>query len=288
MYTELMVKHHHVNLWTEAFLHDHPQKPALICISGAGAPARFWTDEFCLDIFNSGFDVIRFDHRDCGLSDAIDWDSHPYTIEDLATDVIQIINSYGIQRSHVIGHSMGGIVAQWLAIKHPARLLSFTSMSVATCGHQCTPPKEFMDILMQNIPTQHFDNDLPAFLRSWNLLNGSCVMDEQAARKYTQDLYIRSQHKVGVAWHHIWCEKDYMDLKALLPTITLPGLFIHGEQDPLISLEGSLMTQRYTPNSKMLVIPHMGHMIFNRDIEKNITQALLSHLLSANLPIRVV
>jgi pimeloyl-ACP methyl ester carboxylesterase len=277
MYTESFVKNKNLNIWTEAFIEDNPQRLSVILINGAGAPARFWTEKFCNEIFNAGFNVIRFDHRDSGLSDAVDWDKNPYTIEDLSGDVIQIMDTYGIQRAHVVGHSMGGIVAQWLAIKHSERLLGFTSMSVATCGLQHTPSKEIMHILMQNNPSQHFENDLPAFMRSWRILNGSCVMDEDAAIKYTQDLYIRSKHTVGVAWHHIWCEQDYLDIKKMLQEITVPGLFIHGELDPLIPVEGARETHRLTPGSNLVIIPSMGHMIFNRNIEQLIIQSLLSH-----------
>lgn len=266
-----------LTLWTQRFT-SNPSADTCVLISGAGAPAMFWTDEFCQKIVASGFNVIRFDNRDIGLSDPVDWDKNPYSIEDLARDVLNILDAYGIDSAHVVGHSMGGIVAQWLAMQYPTRIKSYTSISVATCGIAGEPPSEIMEVLLENKPTQHFINDLPGFMRSWGILNGNYELDRKLAEKYTQDLYIRSKHKVDVAWHHIWCEQGYLDLTNRLRQITVSGLFIHGEVDPLVPVKAGIETQRQALHSELLIIPGMGHMIFNRSLEDIIANAIITHV----------
>ena len=244
---------------------------------------KLWTDVYCEKMVNAGYSVIRFDHRDQGLSDGVDWEKNPYTIEDIAKDVINILNAYDINKAHVVGHSMGGMIAQWLAYTHPQRIISYTSISVATCGMIGQPPKEVMDILMQNQPTQSFENDLNGFMRSWKVLNGNYEINSQIAKKYTEDFYIRSKHPVGVAWHHIWCQQNSVDLSDKIKQITSHGLFIHGELDPLISVNGAVQTQKIVPNSRLMIITGMGHMIFNRELEDTICKALIEHFKAAEV-----
>ena len=181
-----IVSSNDLKLWTENFFNESSHSVCIL-ISGAGAPALFWTDVFCEKLVNAGYSVIRFDHRDQGLSDVVDWKTNPYTIEDIAKDVINILDAYDINKAHVVGHSMGGIIAQWLAYAYPQRILSYTSISVATCGITGQPPKKVMDVLMENQPTQNFENDLNGFMRSWKVLNGNYEIDSQIAKKYTED-----------------------------------------------------------------------------------------------------
>jgi pimeloyl-ACP methyl ester carboxylesterase len=270
-----------LELWTQMITnHSSNLTTPIILISGAGAHAMFWTDTFCQQFIDAGFYVIRFDHRDCGLSDAVNWESQPYTIEDLAGDVLKIMDEYGIKKFHVIGHSMGGIIAQWLAYKSPQRILTYTSISVATCGMTGQPPKEVMDVLLQNQPTQNFAIDLNGYMRSWEILNGTYRVDIEAATTYTEDFYTRSKHLAGVAWHHIWCQQNYIDLRKQIKQIKLPGLFIHGDLDPLIPVKAAIETQKYAPHSRMIIIPGMGHMIFNKNLEKTIAMEIIRHIKS--------
>jgi len=141
-----------LTLWTEAV--GDPKNPACVLISGAGAPAKFWTDEFCKMIAKGGYYVIRFDHRDQGLSSAVDFEHHPYTVRDMAGDVMAVLDGYHIKKAHIVGHSMGGMIAQLVAIEHPDRVLSMISMSVGTVGQLSAPSQEIMTVLLENKPTQ--------------------------------------------------------------------------------------------------------------------------------------
>lgn len=267
-----------LSLWTQELSLKNTEKNVCVLIAGAGAPAMFWTDKFCDQLISANLNVIRFDHRDQGLSDAINWGLHPYTLDDLATDVIAILDAYQIEKAHLIGHSMGGMITQWMAIKYPTRLKSYTSISASTSGAASQPPKEVMEVLMKNQPSQQFDADLTGFMKSWEILNGDYPLDYDMAYHYTRDFYIRSKHPVGIAWHHIWCQEKYVDLRNQLKLITMPGLFLHGDKDPLIPIQGAIETQKLTQNSRMIAVSGMGHMIFNRELEKLIAQHLLGHI----------
>ena len=152
-------------------------------------------------------------------------------------------------------------------------------MSVATTGSASFPPKKIMDALLENQPTQNFVSDLPGFMKSWHILNGTFEIDEDMATSYTRDFYIRSKHKVDVAWNHIRCQEKLGDLGKQLAKNTVPGLFIHGKLDPLIPVKAAIDTANATPHSELSVIPGMGHMFFNRSLEKLIAEFLIKHFL---------
>lgn len=278
---EKRVHHNDISLYTESFgSADHA---AVVLISGAGAPARFWTDELCTKIVDAGYFVIRFDHRDSGLSSAVDFAEHPYTVMDLAADVIAVLDAYDIEKAHMVGHSMGGTIAQLLAIHYPKRVLSMTSMSVGTVGKIGVPPQEVMAILLENNPTQNFEESLPGFMKSWYVLNGDFEVDASMAHMYTRDLYERSQHPVGVAWSHIKAQSGFDNLAADLHTISVPAFFIHGEKDCLIPAAAGIATAKAVPYAQMHVVPGMGHMIFNRTLENVIARILIENFRRADI-----
>lgn len=270
-----IVKSGPLNLWVEGL--GNPANECCLLISGAGASAMFWSDSFCQYLIDAGYFVIRFDHRDQNMSTAVNWSEDPYTLHDLAIDAIHVLDAYRIKKAHVVGHSMGGTIAQLLAIHYPDRLISFTSMSVSTVGEITSPPKEVMDVLLENNPTQSFEADLPGFMRSWKILNGSIELDKELAIAYTKDLYQRTSHPIGVAWNHIRCQGALGNIGDGLKTNTVPALFIHGEDDLLIPIQGGIDTFETTANARMVKIPRMGHMIFNKGLQKTIADELILH-----------
>lgn len=273
MPTSQHVQHKGLKLWCEAI--GDPSRPAVILISGAGAHAHFWTDSFCDRLVQGGYYVVRFDHRDSGLSSAVDFDRNPYSVADLAEDVMAIMNAFEVKKAHVVGHSMGGTIAQLLAIFHPDRLLSFTSISVTPIGTSVTISEDVMKALLENKPTQKFEESLNGFMRSWKILNGDLPVDEDMAREYTKELYTRSLHPVGVAWNHIHCQEHIPPLPHQLSEVSVPGLFLHGEKDCLLPARAVS-----TPDTKLIktmIVPKMGHMMFHKKLQQQIAQLLLDH-----------
>jgi len=276
MKQEHFVKNDSVKLWVETM--GDVSRPAVVLIAGAGAHARFWSDPLCEKICEGGYFVIRFDHRDIGLSSAIDYEINPYTLRDLVGDVLAVLDQFRIKKAHVVGHSMGGTIAQLMAIHHPDRVVSYTSMSVAAVGGDTTQPSdETMAALLENKPTQNFKESLPGFMRSWEILNGNVPLDRKMAEEYTQELYERSDHEAGVAWNHIHAQEKIGDLSKSLEKLTIPGLFVHGEKDPLIPVQGGINTANAASNAALQVIPDMGHMMFNSDLQKRLASILLKH-----------
>ena len=277
---ERIVNNNNITLWTESF--GDVRNPTIVFISGAGASSRFWTDAFIKQIVDFGYFVIRFDHRDSGLSSAVDFEKNPYTVLNLAKDVIAILDAYNIEKAHVVGHSMGGTIVQLLAIHYPQRVLSITSMSVGTVGEVAAPSQETMDVLLENKPTQNFEESLPGFMESWKLLNGNFEVDQELATEYTKDLYERSNHPVGVARNHIKAQEEFTDLSVQLKSIVVPAFFIHGQEDLLIPVQAGIATAKVVSNAKIDVIPDMGHMIFNRELEQNLANILILNFKSVH------
>jgi pimeloyl-ACP methyl ester carboxylesterase len=121
---EKTVRSGDLELWTESF--GDASRPTVLLIMGVMNQGILWPDEFCAEIADSGYHVIRYDHRDTGQSSSVDFEEHPYTLDDLASDALKVLDGYGVEKAHVVGLSMGGFLAQLLALDHPDRILSLT------------------------------------------------------------------------------------------------------------------------------------------------------------------
>ena len=269
------VQHNGLKLWCEAI--GEPFNPAVVLISGAGAHARFWSDFFCSILAQGGRFVIRFDHRDSGLSSAVDFERTPYSAADLGADVIAIMDGFGVNKAHVVGHSMGGAIAQLLALFHPGRLHSFTSISAPILGHSASVSEEVMAALLENKPTQNFEESMHGFMRSWEILNGDFSVDEEMAKEYTNELYTRSIHPVGIARNHIRCQSFIQQCALKLSDVPVPGLFLHGEKDSLIPPPSCQLILAPDSLVHAQMIPKMGHMIFHKELQQCIANLLLEH-----------
>ena len=275
------VKIGEINIHTESF--GDIADPAFLLISGAGASARFWTDSFCKQLSKLGYFVIRFDNRDTGLSSGIDFENKPYALSDLTDDAIKILDAYHIEKAHVVGHSMGGYIAQDIALRYPRRVNSIIVISAGPIGiiegvdltltsnEQAILDKCWKEML-KNKPTQNFDESLDGFMGVWKYLNGNFELDYDLAREYTSDIYFRSKHRVGVAKSHVQVmEQVYKEMKKRshdLALIQVPTLIIHGSKDPLAVPRIAKELSKAIKNSRFVLVENMGHMIFNRGLEE--------------------
>ncbi len=293
---EKIVKVEDIELWTDS--EGAPADPACLLIAGAGAHARFWSDSFCDALVRKGFFVIRYDLRDTGKSSAVQFATNPYTLADLADDAMKILDAYGIEKAHLIGHSLGGYIGQYAAIHHPDRVLSLVSMSAGPLGS--TPlteepwseeEKELMNktwqIMLKNKPSTNFEESYPGYQTVWKYLNGDYFLDEELARSYTKDLFERSNHKPGVAMSHLSVMRGIATKMAErseeLKRIKAPTLVVHGEKDYLVPAErGGASTVEGIPNAKYELIPRMGHMLFNHDLEEKLVTIISDHFHSVS------
>ncbi|WP_158816990.1 alpha/beta fold hydrolase [Methylocapsa sp. S129] len=255
---------------------DH--EPILL-ISGLGVQMIRWTVPFCETLASQGYRVIRFDNRDVGLSTYFDSavpdlavvaraaargepPQIPYTLYDMADDAIGLLDALQIDRAHVVGRSMGGMIAQIVASEHPLRTRSLTSIMSSTGNPdlpQATP--EAMAVLTQ--PAPHPSEDEEAFLvhnvRVARVIGSpGYPFDEGAHRAQIVAEYRRAYNPAGFG-RQIAAMVATGDRRTRLNAIVAPTLIVHGAADPLIPLTGGQDTAANISGAELLAIEGMGH-----------------------------
>lgn len=286
-------------IWTESL--GSIKNPAVLLISGAGAHAHFWTDLFCEEIVKGGFFVIRYDHRDVGLSSGGDYQEQPYKVEDLTFDAVGVLEGYGVHKAHLVGHSMGGIIAQLFASMCTEKVLSLVSLCSGPAG--ATPLTDLplteeeqmlvdktREINASNKPTASFEESLPGFMRMWERWNGTLPLDRELAIDFTREFFTRTRHKINVPKGHphlraIRVGLETMHLRRdIFKTIRAPALIIQGEEDYLlVPRRGGIALAKELPQSILKLIPKMGHMFFNKECQKLLADLIVEFFKSTEL-----
>jgi len=254
-----------------------PSARPLVLIMGLGAQMILWDEELCEMFAARGFYVVRFDNRDCGLSTKLDhagtpsaWGAMqaaaarkrveaPYTLSDMADDAIGLMDVLGIARAHVVGASMGGMIAQTLAIRHPDRLLSLTSI-MSTTGHPDVPSAspEAMQVLLTPVPSDR-EAYVERAIRSWRVIGSKGFpIDEEAVKRRAARSFDRSFHPAGIARQLVAIIASG-NRTAALRDVRTPTLVIHGNVDPLAHPDGGRHTAATIPDAELLLIEGMGH-----------------------------
>ncbi|HET9732071.1 MAG TPA: alpha/beta hydrolase [Acidimicrobiales bacterium] len=247
------------------------EAPPLLLIMGLGAQMTAWDDEFCRLLADAGFLVIRYDNRDTGLSSKLDGtvdiaaiffgdtSGAPYTIEDMADDADGILEALDVPSAHVVGASMGGMIAQALAIRHPNRVKTLCSI-MSTTGDPTVgqPTEEVIASMLQPGPIDRQGN-IEASLTSQQLIGSPAYpVDEERFRRRAGEAYDRAFFPEGVA-RHVAAILASPDRTPGLRGLRLPTLVVHGDADPLVTPTGGKATAAAVPNAELLVIPGMGH-----------------------------
>lgn len=252
--------------------------PPILLIMGLGGQLTLWPVEFCEALVAHGFRVIRYDNRDIGLSTKFDHAGVPdmaallmasltgktpdvaYTLDDMAADGIGLLDALGIDRAHIVGASMGGMIAQMVAATYPERTLSLTSI-MSTTGNPAIPPArpEALAVLT-NRPATTDPDALVAFSVNAARVIGSPAYPASEERLLTRvraDLQ-RSYSPTGYM-RQMAAVVAGGDRRARLATVTAPTLVIHGDADPLVSIEGGRDTAASIKGAELKIIPGMGH-----------------------------
>ncbi len=258
-------------------------RPLLLLVSGAGAPAQFWPDEFCRDLAAAGRFVVRYCHRDTGRSTHF---AREYPMTELLLDLAAVIDHFGKPEVHLVGHSMGGYLVQMAMCGFPGRFASVTSVSA---GPTVSPDiaaeldlsgasASTWDVLMRNQPTGDFEQDLPGWLRSWRLLNGSRSFDEESAVRYTRSLYDGDPRNAQLAANHVHAMHTVpRSLAENLTRVRCPFLVMHGSEDPLCPLDNGEASARLVTGSVMHVLRGAGHLFFNRESWEEMAGRIILH-----------
>ena len=257
--------------------------PLVMLIPGAGAPMGFWPNDVCENIAASGRLVVRYCHRDSGASTHFD---EPYPIEALLDDLTALVKALSSETAHLVGHSMGGYLAQLAMCAFPQKILSVVSISAGSTVSDAykaqlgisSPTEETWKLLMENNPQGDFEKDLDGWMGSWRLLNGALTFDENAATEYTRLLYIGDHRNAEVAANHIHAMSTVPDdLVLKLPVSECPVLVIHGTHDPLVPFDNGESTAKLASNGELHPLDGAGHMFFNKVVWREIQHAIVRH-----------
>jgi pimeloyl-ACP methyl ester carboxylesterase len=240
---------------------------------GLGMQMLAWREEFCQLLADRGFFVIRYDNRDVGLSTKMedagtpdlmalmagDYSSAKYTLDDMADDAAGLLSALDIDAAHVAGASMGGMIAQALAIHHPDRVLSLTSIMSTTGNPEVGQPRpEAIPALISPAP-----NDRDGFIEYqaglFKLIGSPAYpADPERLRGLIARSYDRMNYPIGFM-RQLAGVVASPDRTEALGSVQAPTLVIHGENDPLIQVSGGEATANAVPGAKLLKIPGMGH-----------------------------
>jgi pimeloyl-ACP methyl ester carboxylesterase len=248
-----------------------PTDPALVLVMGLGAQLIDWPEEFAREIAGHGFHVIRFDNRDIGLSTHLDdlpipdlpallgGGTPPYTLADMADDTAGLLDALGIDAAHVVGASMGGMIAQRFVLDHPRRALSLTSIMSTTGDRTVGASSPAALAVLTRPPARTREEAIAASIAAWRVIGstGFEVTDEYLAERAAA-LYDRSYHPAG-AGRQLAAIVTAPDRTEDLRGVTVPATVIHGEVDQLIDVSGGRATAAAIPDAELLVVPGMGH-----------------------------
>jgi pimeloyl-ACP methyl ester carboxylesterase len=249
----------------------------LLLVMGLGAQMILWDEEFCELLVRRGHRVIRFDNRDVGLSSHLDHldapnpmefmqaagsgsaPEPPYRLADMAADSAALLDALGLASAHVAGASMGGMIAQSLAIEHPHRLRSLTSIMSST-GEPSLPPArtEAMQVLMTPAPPDREESVERAVAAQRVIGSPGFPFEEERVRERAGRSFDRSFHPEGMARQLVAIVASG-GRRERLGAVRTPSLVIHGDADPLVPIEGGLDTHAAIPGAELLVIEGMGH-----------------------------
>ena len=253
----------------------NPDDPALLLVSGFAIQLTSWETEFCELLAANGRYVIRFDNRDCGMTTKLDgakaspeavlaamlsgteMPEVPYTLSDMGNDGVGLLDALGIERAHVAGASMGGMIAQTMAIEHPDRIMTLTSiMSSPGDPRVGKPSPEALEVLLATPPTEREAfQEASARCIVWasQRYGDADVLWQRAGEAFDRSFYPEGLPRQLAA---IYATGDRSDR---LAGLALPALVIHGRDDTLIGVDGGTATAEAIPGAHLLLLADMGH-----------------------------
>ena len=268
------------NTGIEIFYEDRgdPAAEVILLVMGLGAQMTLWPDELVAALVGDGFRVIRYDNRDIGLSQKFEGKRAPspavqvlrkkigfpakvpYTLKDMADDGIGLLDALGVARAHVVGASMGGMIAQLMAVHHGERLASLTSI-MSTTGNGKLPQaeKHAIDALVAPIQSMEEESLVAHGLNiAKNIGSPGFPFDPEQQRERVLLNMRRSVYPAGLP-RQLAAIIDDGCRRSRLANVTVPTLVMHGEADPLVKLEAGEDTAKHISGARLVTIPGWGH-----------------------------
>jgi pimeloyl-ACP methyl ester carboxylesterase len=246
--------------------------PPLLLIMGLGAQLVTWRDEFCAMLAAAGFYVIRYDNRDSGLSTWMDEAGPPdlvsafageprpaYHLDDMADDAVGLLDALGIDRAHIVGASMGGYIAQLVAVNRPERTLSLTSIMSGPSNLEAVPPTpEALAVLLAGPPATRDERIAQEMSARRVLLGSADPFDETYERGRAEGHIDRAYNPSGTGRQFIAILAAPPRLERLAK-LRVPTLVIHGVDDGLIPIDNGRLVAAAVPGARLMEIQGMGH-----------------------------
>jgi pimeloyl-ACP methyl ester carboxylesterase len=230
----------------------------LLLISGLGVQMIGWDEEFCELLASRGFHVIRYDNRDVGLSTWMDGGAG-YTLDDMAADAVGLLNALDIPAAHIVGASMGGFIAQLVALNHPDRVLTLTSMISGPNGEdQVQPTPEAMALLMTPVPATREERIELGVRSKKELLGPADPFDGSYERVRVAAAVDRAYHPAGFV-RQLQAVTAAPSRLSRLAELRVPTLVVHGDADILVPVENGRLVAAAIPGARLLEIAGMGH-----------------------------
>ena len=253
------------------------EAPAVLLIAGLGDQMVMWPRALCLQLVARGFQVIRFDNRDTGLSTKFTQAGHPsllplvwaairgetvpapYTLEDMAADAVGVLDALNIRTAHVFGASLGGMIAQVLAVGHAERVATAILMMTTTTEPILALPKARMLTLMR-MPGPGRDAYVGYMVGMMRAVHGEGYpLDSESLREEARRHYDRGDGLDGMSRQEAAIVASARDLRRNAPRIAVPTLVLHGRDDPLIPLAHGRHLAEVVPNAELKVVEGLGH-----------------------------
>jgi pimeloyl-ACP methyl ester carboxylesterase len=251
-----------------------PSAEPLLLVMGLGGPMTWWRPEFCRRLADAGFFVIRYDNRDTGRSSRVRarvsrrtvvesffgrGGPPPYTLDDLAADGVGLLDHLGLDSAHVVGMSMGGMIAQTLTLLHPRRVRSLTSI-MSTTGRRSVgwqDPRLVPLLLARSEATR--EAYVASSARFWRII-GSPGYPEQLEQveERAGETFDRGVSASGVARQMVAVLRQ-PDRSSRLLDVRVPTLVIHGLADRMVHVSGGRATANAIPGAELMLVPGMGH-----------------------------
>lgn len=238
-----------------------PTQPTILLINGLGSQMTRWPEAFCARLTTKGYHTIRLDNRDTGLST---WfkDGDRYSLSDMAADAMAVLDAAGVAKAHIAGVSMGGMISQAVAINHPDRTLSLTSIMSATGAPGTMDPKPEAGATLTAVPpdpAKDYEGYLAHGVANAQTIGSSAYpWPDGALRARVIAEHARAFNPTGSA-RQMGAIRGDGDRTERLSKLKVPTVVLHGADDPLVQLKGGQATATAIPGAELRVIPGMGH-----------------------------
>jgi pimeloyl-ACP methyl ester carboxylesterase len=280
--SEKMIQANGVDLCTESF--GNPTNPTLLLNAGATLSMLWWPQDFCRKLAEAGRYVMRYDYRDTGRSITYEPGQIGYSWDDLADDAVGVLDAYGVDRAHLVGLSMGGMVSQLVALKYPERAISMTLMmtkpfaSVKDSDAPAVQSEEFLSYFATASTLDWADEAaaIDYLVEGWRLASAGSKhpFDEISIRAMATEEVKRANNLPSMNNHALLSGGDRY--YGRLGEIHIPALVIHGTADPMINYQNGITLAKEIPDATLLTLEGTAHGLHRNDWD-TIIDAIIKH-----------